>query len=288
MERRTFLSLFAAPFIVQNLRTSRKKNSDPLATSRYIFSQAVRQSRSEGWQALPIGDLMGKVGQLFLGTPYVGGTLEAEGPETCRVDLTGLDCVTFFESTLAIARVIKKGGSTWNDLIAEVTYTRYRTGTLTDYTSRLHYTADWIEDNVRKGTVRDVSRDIGGVLFPIRVNFMSENPRYYRPLKQDTAMVSRIAEIERTHGTTTRYYVPKDSIATIESQLQTGDIVAITTTKAGLGYAHTGLIVREGSEARIMHASLQKKKVILDRRVSEYVAGVKSHSGISVVRPVEP
>lgn len=288
MERRTFLSLFAAPFIIQNLRTSRKKNSDPLATSRYIFSQAVRQSRSEGWQALPIGDLMGKVGQLFLGTPYVGGTLEAEGPETCRVDLTGLDCVTFFESTLAIARVIKKGGSTWNDLIAEVTYTRYRTGALTDYTSRLHYTADWIEDNVRKGTVRDVSRDIGGVLFPIRVNFMSENPKYYRPLKQDTSMVSRIAEIERTLGTTTRYYVPKDSIATVESQLQTGDIVAITTTKSGLDYAHTGLIVREGSDARIMHASLQKKKVILDRRVSEYVAGVKSHSGISVVRPLEP
>ncbi|HLP27858.1 MAG TPA: N-acetylmuramoyl-L-alanine amidase-like domain-containing protein, partial [Candidatus Didemnitutus sp.] len=224
MQRRTFLSLLAAPLFVQNLRHSRKKNSDPQATSRYIYSQALRRSRNDGWNKLAMGPLMGHIGELFLGTPYVGGTLEGDGPEICRIDLTGLDCVTFFENVLDISRVIKKGKSSWEDLVNEITFTRYRNGTLGDYTSRLHYTSEWIEDNVKKNVVRDISKEIDGDLFPIRVNFMSQNPRYYRPLKEDSILVSRMAEIERTLGTTTRYLIPKERIESVETKLQTGDI----------------------------------------------------------------
>ncbi|UCC41535.1 MAG: DUF1460 domain-containing protein, partial [Candidatus Aminicenantes bacterium] len=74
---------------------------------------------------------MGNIGKLLIGTKYVGGTLEGEGPEICRIDLTGLDCVTFFENVLCIARIIKKRKTTFDDFKAEVTYTRYRGGMLT-------------------------------------------------------------------------------------------------------------------------------------------------------------
>lgn len=287
MDRRSFLALMAAPFMYQNLRHSRKKNSDPQATSRYIYSQAIRRSRADGWNKLAIGALMGRIGELFLHTPYVGGTLEGDGPETCRIDLTGLDCVTLFENVLNISRVIKRGESSWDDLVKEVIFTRYRSGSLKDYTSRLHYTSEWIEDNVKKNVVSDVSRDLGGDVFPIRVNFMSENPQYYRPLKEDSSLIARMSDIERSLASTTRYLIPKERIADIESRLQTGDIVAIATSKDGLDYAHTGLIVRDGDVARLMHASSQKKKVVLDGRISAYVAGVRTHTGISVVRPME-
>lgn len=286
MYRRDFLALLSAPFLLQNLNKSRKKNSDPQATSRFIYSQALRRASADGWNKLAMGLLMGHVGELFVGTPYVGGTLEGDGPEICRVDLTGLDCVTFFENVLNISRVIKKGKSSWEDLVNEVTFTRYRKGALGDYSSRLHYTADWIEDNVAKGVVRDISKDIGGDPFPIRVSFMSQNPKYYRPLREDSSLVSRMAGIERLLGTTTRYLVPRERISSIESQLQTGDIVAIATSKEGLDYAHTGMIFVDAGTARLMHASSQKKKVILDGSISEYVNGVKSHTGISVVRPL--
>ncbi|MCX6139564.1 MAG: DUF1460 domain-containing protein [Candidatus Kapabacteria bacterium] len=287
MHRRNFLALLAAPILFQNLNKSRKKNSDPQATSRFIYSQALRQAKSGSWNKLSIGLLMGHVGGLLVGTPYVGGTLEGDGPEICRVDLTGLDCVTFFESVLDIARVIKKGNSSWDDLRNEVTFTRYRKGVLSDYSSRLHYTADWIEDNVSKGVVKDISKDIGGDPFPIRVNFMSQNPKYYRPLRDDSTLITSMAGIERSLGTTTRYLVPRERIGSIESQLQTGDIVAIATSKDGLDYAHTGMIFMDGEIARFMHASSQKKKVVLDGSIGEYVNGVKSHTGISVVRPLE-
>jgi len=288
MLRRSFLLLLATPVLAQNLRKSRSRNSDPAATSSYIYSQTMRRIAAEKWNRLPIGDLMGNIGTLLLGTPYVGGTLEGAGPEICRADLTGLDCVTFFENVLAMARCSKLGTPSWDAFIKQITRTRYRDGQLDGYTSRLHYTAEWIENNVAKGIVRDVTPDLGGDVFPIRVSFMSEHPQYYPPLKADTALVGTIASIERRLATTTRYIVPREKIADIEPLLKTGDIVAIATSKAGLDYAHTGLIVREGSVARLMHASVTKKKVILDVRLSDYIASVKSHIGVSILRPIEP
>lgn len=289
MKRRSFLTLFAAPVMLQpSLRRSRRKNTDTQATSRYIVAQAVRRARTEGWDALPIGELMGKLGQLFIGTPYVGGTLDGDGPEICRIDVTGLDCVTYFENVLGMARVIKKRKSSFEDLQKEITFTRYRQGMLNGYASRLHYTAEWIEDNVKKGVVTDITNTLHADPFPVQVSFMSENPRFYRPLREDPTMVERMASIERSINATSRWYVPKDRIADIEQQLQTGDIIAITTSKAGLDYAHTGLVfVTDDGVRHLMHASSQQKKVVLDVAVHAYVQGVRTHTGISVVRPTE-
>ena len=289
MERRTFFGLLLAPFFLQpSLRRSRKKNTDPQATTRYIVNQAVRQAKADGWDALSMGDLMGKLGQLFLGTPYVGGTLEGDGPELCRLDLTGLDCVTYFENVLCLARVIKKRHASMENLLSEITYTRYRGGALDGYTSRLHYTADWIDDNVRKRVVMDVTPQLNPDPFPLDVHFMSANPRFYKPLKDDPSMVEAMAAIERRINAQSRTYVPKARIAEIESRLQTGDIIAITTSKKGLDYAHTGMImVDDQGTRRFMHASAQKKKVLIDEPISDYVQSVRTHTGISVLRPLE-
>lgn len=288
MLRRSFLLLLASPVLAQNLRKSRARNSDPVATTNYIFTQTMRRVAAEKWNRLPIGDMMGKIGTLLVGTPYIGGTLEGPGPEVCRVDLTGLDCVTFFENVLAMARCAKLGKPTWDAFVKQVTQTRYRDGHLAGYTSRLHYTSEWIENNVAKGVIQDVTKDVGGDVFPVRVSFMSEHPQYYPALKADTSLVSVMAAIERRLATTTRYIVPRERIVDIEHQLQTGDIVAIATSKAGLDYAHTGMIVREGDRARFMHASLTQKKVVLDGRLSDYVASVKTHLGVSILRPLTP
>lgn len=289
MERRSFLALIAAPVLLQpSLRRSRRKNTDTQATTRYIFAQAVRRARTEGWDALPIGDLMGKLGQLFIGTPYVGGTLDGDGPEVCRIDFTGLDCVTYFENVLGMARVIKKRKTSFDDLQKEITFTRYRQGTLNGYVSRLHYTAEWIEDNVKKGVVTDVTTTLQADPFPLNVSFMSENPRFYRPLRELPALVQEMASVERSINSTSRWYVPRDRIAGVEQLLRTGDIVAITTSKSGIDYAHTGLVfVTEDGVRHLMHASSQQKKVVLDGAVHEYVQGVRTHTGISVVRPIE-
>ena len=60
-----------------------------------------------------------------------------------------VDCLTFVEYTLAQAL-----GSSFADNLQKI---RYRDGIIDGYTSRLHYTSDWIENGVRQGLLEDVT-----------------------------------------------------------------------------------------------------------------------------------
>jgi len=263
-------------------------NDEKQAASREIFKKIVAKAKAENWVQLPIGQMMANIGLMLQGTDYVGGTLDGEGGEVCRVDFTGLDCVTFFEVALGTSRIMKKGKDTFEDLVNEITMTRYRGGNLTDYTSRLHYTADWIYDNAQKGVVKDVTKEIGGEKLPLKVNFMSQHPKYYPPLVADSSLIAVMAKHENAINARQYFYIPKADVAKIAPLLKTGDIIAISTNKEGLDYSHTGMAYRdEKGVLRFLHASQTKKKVILDTALHDYLAGVKSQTGITVARPVE-
>lgn len=250
-----------------------------------ILARILQKAKKEDWKGLEIGALMGKVGLEFVGTPYEGGTLEGTGPERCRVILDGLDCVTFFETVFAIAFMINNDQSTLDDLRNRVAFTRYRGGVLNGYTSRLHYTAEWISDNDRKGTIVDVTPQVGGENVKFNVNFMSKHPKYYKPLTDNPSLLKEIAKIEKQINATPRSVIAEKNIRANEKGLMTGDIIAITTSKKGLDYSHTGMILVEDGVARFMHASTTHKKVVVDSSISVYVASVTAHTGISVLRP---
>ncbi len=261
---------------------------DKEAKTKHIFHKIINQARKEGWTSLPIGECMGKIALLFLDTEYVAGTLEGEGPEICRVDLTGLDCVTFFENVLCISRILKKEKTSFDDFRDEIIFTRYRAGILTDYTSRLHFTSDWIYDNERKKVVRNITKEIGGEEFHFKVSFMSKNPHYYPALKEYPEFVEAIASLEKEINKRQHWYIPKKKIREAQKYIQTGDIIALSTDKEGLDYGHTGLAYKDEREKiRFLHASQREKKVILDSELYEYAQSIETHIGITVARPLE-
>ena len=298
MDRRKFLgstfglSVFALignPFF--SLAFSRQKENsnekrEREAETSEAFSRIIRRALKEEWESLPIGQCMGEIGIMLIGTEYVAGTLEGKGPEICRVDLTGLDCVTFFENALCLARIIKKGRTNFADFIEELTYTRYRKGILTDYTSRLHYTSDWIYDNEKKKVIKDITRDIGGQIFPVEVSFMSGNPQYYPALIEFPEFITTIAGIEQEINRREHWFIPPKKIRKAQTYLQTGDIIAVATNKKGLDYAHTGLVFGDKKgRIKLLHASLKQKKVLLDTELYRYIQSVETHIGITVARP---
>src|SRR5579883_824333 len=126
-----------------------------------IFTRIVDRAAAENWKSLPIGELIGKIAMELRGTPYVGFTLElSRNTEYCIVNLKGLDCVTFFEDSLCMARMLKKGKSKPRDLLKEVEFTRYRGGKKGDFTTRLHYTTDWFVDNEQKGVIKILAPEL--------------------------------------------------------------------------------------------------------------------------------
>ncbi len=295
--RREFLkqsTLAAAGLLVLPITTTycaSPRGAEPATVvGREMFDRLLRLARERGWAHLAIGDRMAAIGLELRGTPYLGSTLELyDDREVCSVNLLGLDCVTFFESALGFSRMLRRGGETPTSLMEQVTFTRYRGGKLTDYTSRLHYTCDWFHDNQAKGVVRNVTRDLPGAeRFTKTVNFMSTHPDSYKQLKANPALVPVIKKQEDAINAREMYYVPKDKVAAAEPKLQTGDIIGITTTIGGIDCSHTGMCYRdEKGVLRFLHASLTRKEVTLDDELAAYLGTVSKHTGIMVARPVE-
>jgi hypothetical protein len=185
--------------------------------------------------------------------------------------------------------MLKLGGSTPEDMLRQVTFTRYRDGHVTDYTSRLHYTTDWFYDNERKKVVDLITKELPGAeRFTRTVNFMSTHPDSYRQLKANPSFVPVIADIEHRINSREMYFIPKAKVRAVEPELQTGDILGITTTINGIDCSHTGMCYRDKKGTlRYLHASSTKKEVTLDDELSVYLDSVTKHTGIMVARPLE-
>ena len=63
----------------------------------------------------------------------------------------------------------KAGKTTFEDYEKEILNLRYRDGKLTDYTSRLHYFSDWIFDINKRGIGKDITKEIGGEKYNLKV-----------------------------------------------------------------------------------------------------------------------
>jgi hypothetical protein len=85
-------------------------------------------------------------------------------------------------------------------------------------------------------------------------------------------------------------YIPKAQVAGIESQLQSGDVLAIASLDQSGYTSHVGLALRDGNTCRFMHATSSRDKgrrCIVDRRISQYLAEARDHMGLIVFRPAE-
>jgi hypothetical protein len=226
-----------------------------------------------------------KAAYSFIGTPYVGKTLELNHDEQLVVNLHGLDCSTFIESVLAIALVSERSDPSFLKFREILQKIRYRNGIIEGYESRLHYFTDWIYDNEQKGVVADITKELGGIPFNREITFMSTHPSAYIQLATDSARIKRIVTIEKEISSRDYYFIPKENVATIEPQLEEGMIVAITTGIAGLDIAHVGFLVKVNGRIHLLHASSDAGKVVVsDKPLADYLAGNKRQTGIMIVR----
>lgn len=244
---------------------------------------------SKGWAKLPINEVVVEVGKSFLGTPYAENILEAPGEEHLVVNMRGLDCVTFYENALVIARCIKKNKMTFDDYKKELQFIRYRGGIMSGYASRLHYTSDYFYDNDKKGVWNNVTRELGGIPYVKILNFMSTHADHYRQIRDSQKVLEKIEAMEKEISKREPYYIPKSDVAGISGKILDGDILGITTSIEGIDTSHTGICMRQDSKLHLMHAPLAGKSVqISENPLSEYLASHKLQTGIMVARPLEP
>jgi len=251
-----------------------------------IFAEKLAFAREERLDTLPIGEIIARLGVTFVGTTYTPGTLEVPGPERLVINLRELDCVTFVENVLALSRLVRAGEADFDAFRAELTRMRYRGGEIDGYPSRLHYFSEWIADNERKGLVRDITRELGGIVDPEPIRFMSTHVEAYRQLS-DPANLEAIRRIEAALSERPRYYIPEDRIAEVAPRIRNGDIIAATSTVEGLDIAHTGVALWKDGELYLLHAPLVGRAVEISAvPLAERIKGIEKQDGIMVARPL--
>jgi len=234
---------------------------------------------------LSVGELILKIGNDFKGTPYVGNTLDRTLEEDLVVNLRELDCTTFVENCLAIARTIKSGKTTFESFTNELEKIRYRNGQLNGYVSRLHYFSEWITNNAEKGIVEDMSSKIGGVKRPVVLNFMSTHPDSYPQIKANQAMIKEIRQIELKVSAGSFFYIQKEKIALHEKDIHDGDIVALVTKIPGMDVSHVGILFKKEGRVFLLHAPLSGGQVETTKvPLADYLKNSKNTTGIFVVR----
>lgn len=288
--RRKFVKLLGiSPLILMNLDKISKFNDSIFAlldNDEKICNEKFKKFIGEGISKDSIGDVIGSVGNSFLGTVYVANTLEINDQEQLVINLRGFDCVTFVENCFTFARCLKRSKTNYYDFQDEIQYIRYRNGKIDGFASRLNYFCDWIYNNEQKGIVKDITHDIGGVSYNKIINFMSKHSKSYKQLSDKTELEGIIA-CEEAINSRDYYYIPKKSITKVYDSLQTGDILATTTTIEGLDVTHTGYVYKsDDGGIHFMHASSKFGEVIISKNsLADYISEDSKKTGIMVARP---
>lgn len=257
------------------------------------FHAIVAKAEREKWRNLPIGERTIRIAREMVGTPYVNYTLEVDDRiESPVVNLRAMDCWTYYENALAIARMLRYKPAPYRpeDMLHMVEVERYRNGVCTgNYLSRMHHLEEVFHDNQRRGyAVNITSRIPGAVKIQREIREMTVQWKAYRYLRNNPSLIGPMGKIEAQVSKLPVYHVPKDKVRSAEKYLQNGDICAITSHGPGGYTSHVGLIIRLKDRAYFTHATSDRDKgrmVVIDRPITDYVNGARKHAGIIICRP---
>ena len=259
------------------------------------FHAILAMAEQENWRALPLAQRSVRVARELVGTRYVNYTLEVDDHiESPVVNLTAMDCWTYYENTLAIARMLryKPGPYQPQDMLHMVELERYRNGICTgSYLSRMHQLEEVFSNNQQRGFSSNITAKLPGAVRLRRdIHEMTVAWKSYRYLRANPALIEPIGRIEARVSQLPVMHVPKAKVRAAEEYLQDGDICAITTTDRDAYTSHVGMIMRINGRAVFSHATSDHDKgrmVIIDRPITDYLNGSPTHSGIIIYRPYD-
>ncbi|MDR0981910.1 MAG: DUF1460 domain-containing protein [Culturomica sp.] len=254
-----------------------------------VFERFWKYAEDNNLKSLPVSARVPVIGSFFLNTPYIGGTLNgAENKESPVIDLSGLDCVTFVETVIALSFLNHYNSSSIEDFIRNIVKIRYRNGKIIDYTSRLHYSSDWLHDMNKRSIVKNITPK--DVVYKDKVYYMTTHPESYSALKSSPALQKKMKKIENENNARKHFYIPKNKLEKYDYLIKSGDIILITTNLKGLDTSHVGIAYRKNGKLFLMHASSREKKVVISSETLEnYLLRNSTQTGIMVGRlnPIE-
>lgn len=240
----------------------------------------------------PFGSYLVRAAYVKHGVEYekLDPRLPAE-PEQLRVDLDRFECVSFIESSLALARCGWERDSTASCFEREIVLSRYRDGKQSDYASRLHYFVDWIYDNEARGRILNITTRLGGE--PVRKDFSYVTGRVLARAEargEDVGKIRlKVKATEERLSAQAHVVLLREGAPEGLSHLEDGDLVAFVRERDGLLVHHAGFVYRINGVPRLLHASSFHQRVVLTPDdVTSYLLRRPERRGVIVARPAQP
>ena len=250
-----------------------------------IIIVAMKKNKKKTEEDITFGDLVMGIALCFLGAPYKEKTLEAPGREKLTVNFTHFDCFTYAETVLALGRCFVDRKISERAYKRRLKFIRYRRGVISGYSSRLHYFTDWLSDNERKKTVKDISGKISGSKRRKKINFMTAHRELYPPLKNKN-QYQKMLVVEKNLSRRVFHVIGKDKLVRVQDKIKNGDIIAFAAKQEGLDVVHMGFALWQGRNLYLLHASSKEGAVVVSQKtLAAYLKTKKNYSGIIVARP---
>ncbi len=231
----------------------------------------------------------GYIARMFIGRPYVAHTLEGD-EEKLTVNLDELDCTTFVDVVLALSYTAAERRDGWQDFLFNLQRMRYRNGEVDGYASRLHYNCDWAVDNIHRGNLIDVVRNMPRCAYMTRsIDFMSAHRDKY-PALTDSTEFERIKIAEDGYRNHRFPYIKTSELTSreVKATLRDGDVLAFVSNRKDLDVTHLGFVVKENGELYALHASSTDGVVEISKApLADFVKRNRYWIGVRVYRLAE-
>lgn len=206
------------------------------------------------------------ISRQFIGVDYRESTLSGSltSPEALVINLKEVDCFTFIDYVEAI-----RLSRTYEEFVLNLKRVRYRAGVI-GFENRNHFFTDWRENN--KILVEDVTRLLGTeetLTAEKLLNDRGDGTHFVEGIRPEKREIS---------------YIPSGSVSSsVADTLKTGDYAGFYSDLPGLDVSHVGIIIRQGENLVLRHASSLHRRV-LDENFREYLSG---KPGIIILRPFD-
>ncbi len=215
---------------------------------------------------VPFDERVALISERFRGVPYVQSPLGEGGGydpgPLYRSD--GVDCLTLVEQVIALAHARNP-----EDIVPILNDVRYQAGVVA-FGERNHLMEhQWLPNNLSKGWIRDITREVGGDLVEIahkEVTRESWENRRGVDLPLDPEEIPL--------GTASLPIIPIESISEVMDRIPQGAILVVVRAdfrSRPYRVTHLGFVFEKNGEKYLRHAARVHYKSVVDERLSMFL-----------------
>lgn len=219
------------------------------------------------------GELTAKIAECLIRTPCEIGLLDIY-PEELRVYLNKTDKLQFVEECIAISLTLKQFDANNNGnadlegfyeaLCKKIQELRYRGGKIRDFSDRIYYMSEWLEQAETLGYLYEVTPKFGNI-YTQSFSYFSDHIMFLTNIDNVSKDRERILSIEKALWEKNPYYIiALDRInQELYDFLNDGDIIGICSDRKGEDIADLGVIcVNTDGRKKLLFASRLEKAVV--------------------------